>query len=41
MCTQCDEAFIPDEVASLVEKIVAKARKMKAEVEVVSFEAGS
>lgn len=41
VCAQCGEAFIPDDVASLVEKIVAKARKMKAEVEVVSFEAGS
>ncbi|OHB91289.1 MAG: hypothetical protein A3D89_05800 [Planctomycetes bacterium RIFCSPHIGHO2_02_FULL_52_58] len=39
VCTQCEEAFIPDEVASLMEKIVARARKMKVELEVVSFEA--
>ena len=39
VCTQCDEAFIPDEAASLVEKIVARARKMKVELEVISFEA--
>lgn len=39
VCTQCEEAFIPDEAASLVEKIVARARDMKVELEVVSFEA--
>lgn len=37
VCTQCDEAFIPDEAASIVEKIVARARKMKVELEVISF----
>lgn len=37
VCTQCDEAFIPDEAASIVEKIVARARKTKVELEVISF----
>lgn len=39
VCAQCGEAFIPDKVASLVEKIVAKARDRKIELEVISFEA--
>ncbi|HHT9126657.1 MAG TPA: type II toxin-antitoxin system MqsA family antitoxin [Candidatus Brocadiia bacterium] len=39
VCDQCEEVFIPDEVASLVEKIVAKARDMKVELEVISYEA--
>ena len=37
VCAQCEEAFIPDEAASLVEKIVTKARDMKVELEVISF----
>ncbi len=37
VCVQCGEAFIPDETASLVEKIVARARDMKVELEVISF----
>ncbi|HHT9153740.1 MAG TPA: type II toxin-antitoxin system MqsA family antitoxin [Candidatus Hypogeohydataceae bacterium YC40] len=36
--TQCEEVFIADETAALVEKIVAKAREMKVEIEVISFE---
>lgn len=39
VCDQCEEVFISDEVASLVEKIVSKARDMKAELEVISYEA--
>ncbi len=39
VCDQCEEVFIPDMTASLVEKIVAKARDMKVELEVISYEA--
>lgn len=37
VCAQCEEVFIPDKVASLVEKIVARARDMQVELEVVSY----
>lgn len=39
VCGQCEEAFIPDESAALVEKIVARAREMKVELEVISYNA--
>ena len=39
VCDQCEEVFIPDKTVSLVEKIVARARDMKVELEVISFEA--
>lgn len=39
VCAQCEEAFIPDEVAALLEKVVARARDMKVELEVISYEA--
>jgi YgiT-type zinc finger domain-containing protein len=38
ICAQCEETFIPDEVASLLEKIVARARDLKVELEVISYE---
>lgn len=39
VCVQCEEVFIPDGVASLVEKIVARARDMQVELEVISYDA--
>jgi YgiT-type zinc finger domain-containing protein len=38
ICGQCGEEFIPDDVAKVLEKIVASARGSKAEIEVVSYE---
>jgi YgiT-type zinc finger domain-containing protein len=38
ICSQCGEEFIPDDVAKILEKIVASARGSKAEIEVVSYE---
>lgn len=38
VCSQCGEVFIPDEVAAELEKIVASARKQKAEIEVVDYQ---
>ncbi|MDP2211355.1 MAG: type II toxin-antitoxin system MqsA family antitoxin [Candidatus Aquicultor sp.] len=38
ICEQCDEVFIPDDVAARLEEIVAVARKQKVEIEVVDYQ---
>lgn len=38
VCRQCGEAFIPDEAAESLEKIVSKAEQNNIETEVVSYE---
>lgn len=38
ICNQCDEVFIPDEVAEQLEHLVAQARRQKVEIEVISYE---
>lgn len=37
VCARYEEVFIPDKIASLVEKIVARARDTQVELEVVSY----
>ena len=38
VCGQCEEAFIPDDVAEKLERIVDRARRQKVEIEVVSYQ---
>jgi YgiT-type zinc finger domain-containing protein len=38
ICEQCDDVFIPDEVAARLEEIVDTARQQKVEIEVVDFQ---
>ncbi|MHB8483641.1 MAG: type II toxin-antitoxin system MqsA family antitoxin [Nitrospiria bacterium] len=38
ICSQCGETFIPDKVASLLEKMVNKAKASHIDMGVVSYE---
>ena len=38
ICGQCGEVFISDDVAEQIEKIVARAKAEKIEIEVINFE---
>ncbi|MBI4733843.1 MAG: type II toxin-antitoxin system MqsA family antitoxin [Rubrobacteridae bacterium] len=38
ICEQCDDIFIPDNVAAKIEEIVDAAKKQKVEIEVVDFQ---
>lgn len=38
ICVQCDDVFIPDEVAAKLEEIVETAKQRKVEIEVVDFQ---
>ncbi len=38
ICEQCDEVFIPDDVAARLEEIVEAAKKQKVEIEVVDYQ---
>ena len=38
ICEQCDEVFIPDDVAAKLEEIVEVAKKQKVEIEVVDYQ---
>ena len=38
ICSQCGEAFIPDKVANLLEKMINKARASHIDMGVISYE---